>query len=1316
MKLSKTALRELTRLYRAVLLAAIIGTVAVAGTAKAADYTYDNTKTVEENLAGFHAAISSAGNTYTTGTTVINQAFAAANPKITRDALAQLLAGSSDHADYDVTTLAVGDYIDLTGGTVSKSLGFDLSLGLPGSDPYASTNYISAATTLTAADIALDTEVKTINNTLNAYGDVVSHDASEFATAAQGALADSAVQSVATGTANGTISVDGTDVAVKGLGTAAYTAADAYATSAQGAKADTAIQSVKVNGTALTPDASKAVDITVATGSANGTIAVNGADVEVKGLTDAAFATIQDNLASATAGQVADAKAVADALDDKQNTLTAGNGIDITSDTISVVAGNGIEVGASGVAVKAADTSITVAAAGVSANVYANGGLQTTANGIEVKINGAGLAKGSDGLSVVADGSTIEVDDTNGLQVKAGGITTTQLADDAVTTDKILDANVTADKLAANAVTTDKIADGAVTTAKLDATAQNNLWSKATSGNGLVITAGDDTTPANIDLKLADDPGTSMSGLKLTADGLAIRTGSTLSVNSDTGVVNIKANTALFDVSNDTVGLDLKDNSITSDKIAAKAVKTADIDDGAVTAEQIAGLAVTEGKIASNAVTTDKIKDNSVTFDKLATSSVATSITGAANKLATDKAVKDYADDAIKAAIVDNGDDTVTLTGADTSVVYTTAGTDAAIGDAIDAAIVAAGDGKSVTLTTSAGASAVYTQAGAQEYIEANAENGTFTGTQVNGVTSPATIKSALSATNTQVDLNTAAIGTAAYDATDGIITASTATGSIYGDLAVLSVESAGVSANNTFTGTNTFTKLNTFNAGIKLGDGSTDHVYTTLTTDTDGLVVDKNLTVAGNISTDQKVSAGSLEVKGASEFKGNVTVTNGGTTKITLANDGSGTFAGTLSAAEGKFTVGTDGNLSASSGKFTADKDGALSAAAGKFTVDKDGKVTSVGLDAGTGDIKTTGNISGAKGTFSDKLTVTANGADITGNTLVKGTFGAGTNGTEFTVDGSGNTAVAGTLGVAKNFAVATDKFTVAAETGNTTVAGTLGVAKDFAVATDKFTVAAETGNTTIGGTLGITGKTTFGTDGFTLGGKDATAIDDGAAAITEGAATTLASTKTVLMSAENAQYTGAKINVKTATIKGALADLDAAIGDMSGFDGNNVATDKTKVANNLVLLDAAVGDMNFTGDNASGSEDLTSAINSVDAAIGDLSNLQSSQYIEPDQDIATSLSTLDHSLAKVEGKVTQLESEVRAGFAAAAAMAALVPNARAAGDTQIAVGTGNYRDRVGFALGAFHYINDNILVNAGAAYGGTKSATFKAGVTFGW
>jgi len=67
-----------------------------------------------------------------------------------------------------------------------------------------------------------------------------------YATAAQGTLATNAVRAVIAGTANGTIKVTtgagaATDIAVTGLGSAAYTASTAYATSAQGTLATNAI-------------------------------------------------------------------------------------------------------------------------------------------------------------------------------------------------------------------------------------------------------------------------------------------------------------------------------------------------------------------------------------------------------------------------------------------------------------------------------------------------------------------------------------------------------------------------------------------------------------------------------------------------------------------------------------------------------------------------------------------------------------------------------------------------------------------------------------------------------------------------------------------------------------------------------------------------------------------------------------------------------------------------------------------------------------------------------------------------------------------
>lgn len=70
--------------------------------------------------------------------------------------------------------------------------------------------------------------------------------ASTFASAEQGTKADTALQTadITTGSANGTIAVKGANVAVHGLGSAAYTDASAYATKAQGDLADTALQKI----------------------------------------------------------------------------------------------------------------------------------------------------------------------------------------------------------------------------------------------------------------------------------------------------------------------------------------------------------------------------------------------------------------------------------------------------------------------------------------------------------------------------------------------------------------------------------------------------------------------------------------------------------------------------------------------------------------------------------------------------------------------------------------------------------------------------------------------------------------------------------------------------------------------------------------------------------------------------------------------------------------------------------------------------------------------------------------------------------------
>ena len=148
-----------------------------------------------------------------------------------------------------------------------------------------STNYIGASTaydaetgsystttgtTVGAALTALDTQVKTnadnfaslaVANTgslvdgSNITDGTVALEALSSGVQASLGKADSAVQSVTSGSANGTISVDGTDVAVTGLGSAAYTASTAYATAAQGATADATAATIATYGDVVTHDA-----------------------------------------------------------------------------------------------------------------------------------------------------------------------------------------------------------------------------------------------------------------------------------------------------------------------------------------------------------------------------------------------------------------------------------------------------------------------------------------------------------------------------------------------------------------------------------------------------------------------------------------------------------------------------------------------------------------------------------------------------------------------------------------------------------------------------------------------------------------------------------------------------------------------------------------------------------------------------------------------------------------------------------------------------------------------------------------------------
>lgn len=176
--------------------------------------------------------------TKTQTTTEINKAVANAG-HLKRTIVTQLPAVDSadQHTIYMVPKSGVSGnntydeyFLVVTGQSGSQTKKFE-KIGDSAVDltNYATKSYVDTAKSSAISTAASDATTKA-NKALadaKAYADGLG---SKYATAAQGAKADTALQAadIASGTANGAISVRGTNVQVKGLGSAAYTASTAY--------------------------------------------------------------------------------------------------------------------------------------------------------------------------------------------------------------------------------------------------------------------------------------------------------------------------------------------------------------------------------------------------------------------------------------------------------------------------------------------------------------------------------------------------------------------------------------------------------------------------------------------------------------------------------------------------------------------------------------------------------------------------------------------------------------------------------------------------------------------------------------------------------------------------------------------------------------------------------------------------------------------------------------------------------------------------------------------------------------------------------
>ena len=270
-----------------------------------------------------------------------------------------------------------------------------------------------------------------------------------------------------------------------------------------------------------------------------------------------------------------------------------------------------------------------------------------------------------------------------------------------------------------------------------------------------------------------------------------------------------------------------------------------------------------------------------------------------------------------------------------------------------------------------------------------------------------------------------------------------------------------------------------------------------------------------------------------------------------------------------------------------------------------------------------------------------------------------------------------------------------------------------------------------------------------------------------------TLASVATVLESAENAKYrpeagtinpTHATANSKT--INEAIRDIDTRIGEWANL--NTDPADTTKLSKNLSLnhtnepatlvdmfnnIDDTLGTIhglanelggNYQGNlddgatssvekhlaavdtaignrgqyskqyNVVANESVADSLERMDLRMGDVPTLNEMNYYrEESPNLTSAVKSLDSNLYRLEMDHKKLRHETHAGLASAAALSALVPNPRGTGDTTLSFGTGAYQGHTAAAFGGFHWITNNLLVNAGVGWD-NREATTRIGVSY--
>ncbi len=203
-----------------------------------------------------------------------------------------------------------------------------------------------------------------------------------------------------------------------------------------------------------------------------------------------------------------------------------------------------------------------------------------------------------------------------------------------------------------------------------------------------------------------------------------------------------------------------------------------------------------------------------------------------------------------------------------------------------------------------------------------------------------------------------------------------------------------------------------------------------------------------------------------------------------------------------------------------------------------------------------------------------------------------------------------------------------------------------------------------------------------------------------------------------------------ESGTVENHYAALDTAIGNRAEMNntsftgytnigGMNTAQALTSIASSVGTADDLGASMN----GVSVQNTVNKNIAALNSAIGDLGDLGNTYYTSEATNVVDAVRTLDSNMyrldtqvANLDNKYRKLNREYRSGMASMAAMSALVPNARAYGNTQLAIGTGAYSSHTAAAIGGFHWLTDNLLLNVGVAWGNSSDEAYRMGVTYTW